>query len=614
VYEHAIIALAGIGLLGIACQWFAWWVKLPAILFLLLVGIVAGPLTGWLRPDALFGDLLFPIVSLSVAVILFEGGLTLRLNEIRGLETVVRRMLTSGLLITWLVTTGAARWLLEFSWPLAFLFGALTVVTGPTVIIPMLRTVRPNPRIANILRWEGIMIDPIGALLAVLVFDFIVSGQGGTAFGHTLVSFGRILAVGLLAGALFGFGLGIMLRRHWLPEYLHNVASLSLVFTVFAGANALQPESGLLAVTIMGLWLANMRDVPVEDILDFKESLSVLLISGLFIILAARMDLSLLGALGWGAAGVLAAIQFVARPAKVLISTWGSALSWRERTLLGWVAPRGIVAAAVAALFALRLQEHGYPDAALLVPLTFLIIIGTVVLQSASARLLAVSLDVAEPEPKGFLVIGANTVARAIAKALCDKGFRTLLSDTNWEHIREARMEGRSTYYGNAVSEHADRHLDLVGIGRLLALSPQREVNALAAMRYRTEFGAQSVALLAASKEKDAEDKARAVVPGVPTLFGEDVTYAKLASLLSQGAQIHDTHLTDEFDFHAYQSRYSNKAIPLFAVGPRGQLRTFFAGDQLEPGAGWTIMGLIPKQEPESEDDGDQPPEPGAED
>ncbi len=598
--EHAIIAIAGIGLLAISCQWVAWRIKLPAILFLLLSGIVAGPVTGWLQPDALFGELLLPIVSLSVAIILFEGGLSLRLHEIRDAQRVVRVLVSTGLLITWGITTLATRWLLDFPWELAFLFGALSVVTGPTVIVPLLRSVRPNARIANILRWEGILIDPIGALLAVLVFEFIISGEFSRAFGHTLIVFGTTLSIGIITGIIAGHLLGTLLRRYLIPEYLHNLATLSLVFATFAFANALSAESGLLAVTVMGLWLANMKDVHIKDIVNFKESLSILLISGLFIILAARIDLQQLRTLGWGAIGVLLAIQFVARPLKVMFATRGSNLDWRERALLGWIAPRGIVAAAISALFAIRLQQLGYPQAGLMVPLMFLVIIGTVVLQSATARALANLLGVAEPDPRGFLIIGADPVSRQIAKVLVKKGFRVLLADTHWPSIRAALMDGLDTYYGNAASEHADRNLDLVGIGSLLALSSHREINSLAAMRFRTEFGQDAIYSLHIDPDAEGGVRKRVDIPRVGrTLFGADVSYSRLAEMIRKGAKVHDTRLTEVFNFDDYYRRHFRRAIPLFAIDPKGRLHVFTAEKEIKPAEGWTLLALV-APEPEN--------------
>ena len=592
--EHAALLLAAIGLLGLGCQWLAWWVKLPAILFLLLGGVALGPLSGILQPDALFGDLLLPVVSLSVAVILFEGSLGLRFEQIRGLETVVRHMISTGLLVTWSVTALASHWLLAFPWSLALLFGALTVVTGPTVIVPMLRSVRPTARIAHILRWEGIVIDPIGALLAVLVFEFIVSGQSSAALGHSLWVFARILLAGGLLGAAAGQLLGVVLRRYWLPHYLHNLATLTLVFAVFALANVVQQESGLLAVTVMGIWLGNMRRVPLEDILDFKESLSLLLISGLFILLAARLRLADVLTLGWGAVGVLLVMQFVARPLKVVVASWGSALSWRERALLAWIAPRGIVAAAVSALFALRLEEQGQAMAGLLVPLTFLVIIGTVVLQSATARALARALGVREPDPHGFLIIGANPLARTIAKALDEHGFQTLLVDNNRAYVRAAAMHGLKVFYGSAVSEQADRQLDLVGLGSLLGLAPQAEANALAAMRYRAEFGDGAVFSLAA---ESANGKPAEAQVG-RTLFGLEVSYGRLADILRDGGRIRATGLTEAFDFDAYYRKHYTRAVPLFAMTPKGSLRVFTAEDPPKPEPGWTILALSEADEP----------------
>ena len=599
--EHDMITLAVIVVLGIGCQWLAWWLKLPAILFLLLTGLVLGPLTGFVEPDRLFGGMLFPMVSLGVAVILFEGSLTLRFSEIRGLGSVVRNLVTVGAVLNAVIIASATRLFVGFPWDLAFLFGALVSVTGPTVIVPMLRTVRPVSSLANILRWEGIIIDPLGALMAVLVFEFIVSGQDH----QELLVFGKMLLIGGLSGAVAAFGLATVLRRHLLPEYLHNVATLALVVGVFTGADFLQHESGLLAVTVMGMMLANMKNVPIEDILDFKESLSVLLISLLFIVLAARVNFRLFADVGWGALLVFLVILFIARPATVLVSTLGSKLNWREKTLLGWVAPRGIVAAAVSALFALRLQDLGFADADLLVPLTFMVIIGTVVLQSATARTLAIRLKVAEPEPRGVLIVGANPLSRAVAKALTEKGFRVVIADTYWDDIRTARMEGFATYYGNVVSEHADRHLDLVGIGRLFAMSRRPELNALACTRYKNEFGANNVFTLKTAEEKGAPEKlAIATHFAGARLFGENVTHTMLASMIGQGAEIRGTQLTETFDYASYRGKYGKGLVPLFALDGRGELRVFYVGAELEPAPGWTVISLLPAETKEQAQNG----------
>lgn len=592
--EHTLITLALIVVVGIGCQWLAWWFKLPAILFLLLSGLFLGPITGFIRPDRLFGELFFPMVSLGVAIILFEGSLTLHLSEIKGRVGVVRNLVTYGAVMNAAIIAVATHYLVAFDWELAFLFGALVSVTGPTVIIPLIRAVRPISSLANILRWEGIIIDPLGALMAVLVFEFIVSGKDQQA----LWVFTKMILIGGVSGAAAAYGLAILLRRHLLPEYLHNVTTLALVVGVFALANTLQDESGLLAVTVMGIMLGNMKNVPIEDILNFKESLSVLLISLLFIVLAARVDFAPFTEVGWGAPVLFLVILFIARPIVVWASALGSKLSWQEKTLLSWVAPRGIVAAAVSALFALRLDELGFEHANLLVPLTFMVIIGTVVLQSATARSLANYLGVSEPEPRGVLIVGANNVSRAIARALIDKGFRAVIADTNWDDVSAARMDGITTYYGNVVSEHADRHLDLVGVGRLFAMSRRPALNALACTRYKNEFGANNVYSLRTSEEKGVPEKQAigAHFTG-QRLFGEEVTNAMLASLVSKGAEIRATQLTEEFSYKEYREKYGKGLIPLFVIDWRGQLQVFTAENKPDPSPGWTVISLLPAED-----------------
>ena len=591
--EHTLISFALIFLVGSGCQWLAWRVKLPAIIFLLLSGILAGPVLGLLNPDQLLGDLLSPFVSLSVAVILFEGSLTLRYKEILGKQRVVTNMVTFGLLITWLITAVVTHFALTLSWPISFMFGAVSAVTGPTVIVPMLRTVRPTAALSNILRWEGIVIDPIGASLAVLIYEFIVSGGGSQAVGHTLLSLCQLIGVGVIIGATGGYLFGLLLRNHLIPKFLLSSISLALVFFTFTVSYILHTGSGLLTVTVMGVWLANMQDV--DEILNFKESLSIVLISMLFILLAARIDFTAFINLGWKALFVLLAIQFLARPLNVISSALGSELSWPERHLLAWIAPRGIVAAAVSAIFAIRLENAGFADAHLLVPLTFLVIIWTVLLQSATARPIACWLGVAEQDSKGFLIISANPVARAVAKSLVDQGFRVLLADSSLANITAAKKEGLDTYYGNPISEHANRYLDLVGIGQMLALSAHENMNVSSLMHYRLELGPNAIFSIQSKAAINSTDNrtAAAILRG-KTLFGEDITYDKLANMISRGAVTRTTRLTDSFSYQDFKKAQQDEAILLFAMDGKKRLHIVVDEWPVVPKLGWLLIYLGP--------------------
>lgn len=585
------LMLAAILALGFLAQWFAWRVRLPAILFLLLIGLVLGPVLGWLRPDDLVGDLLFPIVSLSVAVILFEGSVNLRFSELAEIGHAVRGMISYGALVALLALALAAHWIAGLSWELSFLFGALACVTGPTVVAPMLRTVRPNRKVSNLLRWEGILIDPLGALFAVLVYEAIVSREQG----HSLWVFASTVGCGVASGVGAALILGFLLRRQYIPEYLQSYATLALVLGAFAASNALTRESGLLTVTCMGVVLGNLRGVHIEDILDFKENLSTLLVSLLFIILAARLQWPLPD--GMLLAGLLIYVvsQLVIRPLSVGIATWGSSLSMRERALAAWIAPRGIVAAAVSALFALKLEQLGMPGADALVPLVFILIIATVVVQSATARPLAKLLRVAAPDPNGVLVFGANRVAFAVATALSEQGVQVLVADDDWNGIRAARMHGLPTYFGNPTSQHANRHIDLTGIGRLLAMSTHREMNTLACLHYRQEFGRERVYRLRNVAPTEGNDRAVLASPLLaPPLFANDMTHARFDELLDQGWRIKSTALTDAFDWANFEEQYGYDVCLLFAKTEKGMLRIASAKRALEPRQGWTVTALVP--------------------
>ena len=583
--------LAGIVVISIACQWLAWSVKLPAILFLLIVGIVVGPITGLLHPGELFGPLLYPMVSLSVAVILFEGSLTLKWHDVRETGGTVRNLVTLGLVITVIGTTLLSHWLLNLHWNIAALLGAISAVSGPTVIIPMLRSIRPNNRLSSTIRWEAILIDPIGAFAAVLVYSAIASIDQYQLISNVLWHFLGTVGVGAAFGISGGYALGFAVRRHWLPDYLNSTFALAVVLMLFVISEWLVEGSGLVTVTLMGIIIANMSDVNFEDVLDFKEHLSILLISGLFIVLAANVDFTALHKLWLPCLILLVFLQFVVRPISVFVCTWRSRLNWREKILLAWIAPRGIVAAAIAALFALRLQEAGFAQAKQLELATFLIIMGTVVFQSATSRIVAKLLGVAAPDARGFLIIGANSVARVVGKALTEHGYEVMLSDTTWQEVTQARMQGLRCYYGNPVSEHADRHLDLVGIGQLLALSKNAEFNSLACVRYQREFGRQHVYVLSRHtrhEKHDIADRHNGI-----TLFADGVTYDALNEMIAQGAKIKSTLLTDTFNLADFQRDNPDNAIALFALSPRERLHVLTADSTLSLGEGWRLFSLV---------------------
>jgi NhaP-type Na+/H+ or K+/H+ antiporter len=591
-----VFLLACIGVISLFCQWLAWRVRMPAILFLLAGGIAAGPMFGLLEPEAVFGDLLFPLISLSVAIILFEGSLTLRFSDIAGHGKMVRNLIPVGSVVTCIIGTLSARWILDVSWEVALLFGAISIVTGPTVIAPLLRSVRPKEKLANILRWEGIIIDPVGALLAVLVFEAIVSWGQGNVFGHSLWIFSKTLAVGFVIGALAGWLNGIALRKHLIPQYLHNAGTLTFMLGVYALSNELAHESGLLTVTVMGIWMANMKQVPIDSILEFKESLSVLLISALFIILAARVEFAAIAELGWGLVLVLALLMLVARPASIFLSAIGTSLNWRDKLFLSWVAPRGIVAAAVSALFAFQLQKQGYESAGALVPLIFMLIIATVTIQSLTARPLARLLKVAEPGAYGFLILGANPVARKIGIALKNLKVPVTLTDTNYENVKLARMENLPVYFGNPVSEHASTHLDLTGIGNLLVISPYKHMNSLATYHFLDWFGTTNVFTLSdGEQDQNARLRTAEKVHMTRGLFN-GLSYAKLASLAAQNYTIKTTQLSDEFTYEDFEAKYDNQACVLFVLDSRDRISAVKDIDSLNPEADWTLVSLVPPQ------------------
>ncbi len=587
--NDVLFSLALVIVLGIGSQWVAWRVHLPSILLMLACGLVVGPILGVLDPANLFSnDFLFAFVSLSVGLILFEGGLSLRMAELRQVGYVVFALCSVGAAVTWAIAALAAYWFLKLSPPMALLQGALLVVTGPTVVGPLLRHIKPTQRLAATLKWEGILIDPVGAILAVLILEAILHRSLAATPWVILRGGSMALLAGTLVGAVAALLLTQIIKRHWAPDALQNPFALMLVVIAFTGSNYLVDESGLVAVTVMGIIIANQSGLYVQHIVEFKENLRVLLLGSLFILLAARIDLESLRQLGWAIVPFLLTLIFVARPLAAWLSTMRTTLSWKERVFVGWMAPRGIVAAAVSALFALRLELAEQLEGQLLVPITFVVILVTVAVYGLTASPLARKLGVSQQDPQGVMLVGAHPLARAMAEALNKEGFATLLVDTNRAQLIEARLQGLRTFYGNILAEHTLEEMDLSSIGRVLAMTPNDEANSMIALHCSELFGRkESYQLVADTRSHVATTQMHG-----RRLFREGKTYRDMTERFQAGAVIKKSKLSKEFDYAAFRQHYGDRVVPLFRISSKGVLSVCTSESPQEPEPGTTLIIL----------------------
>ena len=514
--------------------------------------MLAGPVAGWLHPDSLFGDLMLPVVSLSVAVILYEGGLNLKFRELRNIGGVFVRLTTIGVLISWGIGFVAAWRLFRMPWQVSALLGSILVVTGPTVIGPIVKHLRLRGRIGSLLKWEGIIIDPIGAALAVLVFEIIQWGPVEAGFREAMMDLGRTLLVGTAAGLLTAGIQALAMSKFWVPDSLHSPVSLMLVFAAFTAANVLQEESGLLAVTVMGIALANQKWAVVRHIVEFKENLTVLLISCLFVVLSARLKPEDLFGLGWEAFVYVGVMILVARPVSVLAATWSSPLTWQERAFLCCMAPRGIVAAAISSVFTLGLSAHGYDQAGKIVPVTFLVVFVTVLIYGLSAGPLARWLRLVQANPQGVLFVGSEPWVRELANAIQEEGCAVYLIDTDYDNIRETRMAGVPCFYGSALADATREEFDHAGLGRMLAVTSNNAVNSLACLRYTEDFGRQEVYQLPFAPEQHGRHEAVPQEQRGRFLIGEDWTFAAIREFAGPQPTVRKTKLTAAFHYEEF--------------------------------------------------------------
>ncbi|HEY5890772.1 MAG TPA: cation:proton antiporter, partial [Acidimicrobiia bacterium] len=542
--DGAIFQVTAVVVIAVGASWAAARLRIPSIVLLLTVGVIAGAGVGILDPDASFGLLLSPFVSMAVGLILFEGGLSLRFRDIKGNHRVLWLLISVGVVITWALGAISFEVFVGVPRPIAVLLGAILVVSGPTVIGPILRTVRPSGGVGSVLKWESIVIDPIGAGLAVLVAEFLLASDESQVGIFSQVA--TFAGAGIMAGLIVAIPTTFAIRRHLIPERLVPLVGLAAAMIAFAGADAIISESGLLATTVLGLVLANNPRLRTEPIVEFSEVIQVLLVGVLFVLLSARLTREQLGSISLGVIGVILVLGLVARPLGVALSTWGSKMPRPERILLAGVAPRGIVAAAVASVFALELEEAGVDGAELLTPLAFAVIVATVLIYGFGAGPLARRLGLADKSNQGVLIVGAGWVEREIGRALNDADVPVVFASTNRRDESALRMLGYRTYYGNLVEKEIPNDLDLSGIGRLLALTPNDEVNTLSARRFTELFGSGETFQLAPQSLGPGIGRTVADIGG-RRLFNDHLTYPELNRRFNSGEKVRRTTLGKAF-------------------------------------------------------------------
>ena len=580
-----MLELAGIIILGILAQWFAWKLKIPAILPLILIGLLVGPIaaeflsedgTKWIEPqwngtEGLFpGESLFYFVSLAISIILFEGGLTLRTGEIKNVGPVITKLITIGSLVTFFGGAIAAHFIFYLSWEISFLFSSLIIVTGPTVITPILRNIPLKKDVSAVLKWEGILIDPIGALVAVLVFEFISVDAGGEFTKTAFIEFGKIVLFGSTFGFTFAHALNFSINKKWIPHYLLNVFALAAVLGVFVLSDNFADESGLLAVVVMGMVLGNSKSPYLKELLYFKESLSVLLISILFILLAANINIEeLLLIYNWNTAILFLIVVFIIRPVGVFLSTHGSKLKLNEKIFISWVGPRGIVAAGIASLFGLKLAKNGVSGAEYITPLVFMIVLGTVLLNATTARLFAKIAKVFLIKSGGILIVGASRISRLLGHYLESNGRHVVLIDSNFNNIKKAKDLGLEAINTNIYSDTLVDNIELNDVGYLMALTGNTDINKYAINKFSKEFGENGAFRLVSPEEVNN-------IENVPKegLFSQKDDFHSLSEVADKYPSILEKKLMDKahYDDLIKITDKDKDIIPLFLKDNYGEL------------------------------------------
>lgn len=594
------LTVAIVGVLGIGAQWVAWRTGWPAIVLMLAAGFIAGPITGWIDPEAAFGEMLEPMVGIGVALILFEGGLSLDLRELRHSGDAVWRLATVGVIVGWVLGAAAGFYIAGLVWPVAVLFGGILIVTGPTVVIPLLRQANIQARPASILKWEGIVNDPTGALCAVIAYEYF--RRVAEAPGASLVEVVPPLIFAAILSGLIGYAaarvIAYLFPRGAVPEYLKVPVLFITVIGVFVICNKIEHEAGLVAVTVMGVALANMAVSSLRSIHPFKENVAVLLVSGIFILLSASLEWEELSYLqtSWRPLLFLLVLLFIVRPLTVIISLLGTSVPWNERLFIAWIAPRGIVLVAISGLFALRLGDLGIEGGQLLTGLSFAVVVATVIAHGFTVDIAARVLGIKGTSRPGLLIVGSTPWTIALAKELKALETPVMVVDSSWQRLGAARREGLPFYHGEILNEATEHNLDLAPFQVLVAATENEAYNTLVCNEFAHEIGRDSVYQLGESVD---EDDRHALPPSLRgrALFESGFGVADVNERQSEGWVFRKTKLSDEFDFEDAQEKLPESTHMLMLIRSSGRLRFFTHAARPDPRAGDTIISFSPPAE-----------------
>jgi len=587
--DTILLLIVGVAVAGVFGQWLGWRLKLPAIIPLLAIGALAGPVAGIVKPSVALGEVMRPAIGMAVAIIVFEGGLNLNLRELRSAGSGVLRLVAVALPLNWVLGTLATRFVAGLSWPVAVLVGAILVVTGPTVIMPLLRQAKLEPRPASFLKWEAIVNDPIGATITLLVLSFLtLSTTMSTGDAVLTLAWRTLVGSGIAAvlGIVVPFGIRTLFRRDLAPEYLKTPILLAGALGVYAAGEAVQPETGLVGATLCGVVLANIDVTGLQELRRFKEALTVFLVSGLFILLTANIDRHTVTMLSWPIALTTLAILFVARPLAIGLATIGAKVSWSERLLVGWIGPRGVVAAAIAGVAGERLANAGYSDARLVLPLVFAVIASTVILHGLTLAPLARRLGLASGGRSGLLIVGATAFTVALGEALRNVGVPILVLDRSAIALRAARLVGLQTMRVEVLSVLGEEVIDLRDYEHLLAATPDDAYNALVCTRFATEFGRERV-YQTAPDESSGRNAASREWRGKIAL-GTDMVHQRLSDLMNGGAAL----VVEQVPADAETTQTHEPSWPVALVSATGSLSLFSPDHDDAPVSGDLIVRL----------------------